>query len=189
MPTTKGDSEAPGFGNISSSNCCNTTGGDSVAFSKWREANINDDDYNRGDTDAPAKSDGDDVDVDPAVLFRMFGEEDDEDVFEDVRYEYKTNSSSASADASSTSITTTTTATVEIRHHGAYPNSTGLAVWRGAEILARFLCDQQRSCDNDNDDRGVVAMRRKKVLEVGAGGKLITIPTSTTVSTVRSKLR
>jgi hypothetical protein len=164
MPTTKGDSDAPGFGNT---NNCNTpsTGGDvhSVAFSKWRESNINDDDYIRGDTDAvPVKSDGDDNGVDPAVLFRMFGEDDD-DVFEEVRYEYKTT-------PTTTTPAPTAATTVVIRHHGAYPNSTGLAVWRGAEILARFLCDQQQN-DNANDDKGVVAMRRKKVLEVGAGGK------------------
>ena len=167
MPTTKGDSEAPEI-DRSNTTTSGSSGDNSVAFSKWRESNINDDDYIRGDTNAvPAKSDGDDDGVDPAFFFRMFGEDDDEDVFEEVRYEYKTTTTTASSTTTPSAATT-----VAIRHHGAYPNSTGLAVWRGSEILARFLCDQQqRSCENDNNDRGVVAMRRKKVLEIGAGGK------------------
>lgn len=162
-----------------------TNGGEnSVAFSKWREVDINDDDYARGDTDAPVdnKTQSEDSDdEDPASFFRMFGEEDEEDVYEDVRYDYQTPSSSLSSSPSSASTTTTT---VVIRHHGAYPNSTGLAVWRGSEILARFLCDQQQLCDNKNSNNsndqdgetetttGVVEVRQKKVLEVGAGAGL-----------------
>ena len=125
------------------------------AFSKWSEADINDVDYARGDTDAPAKITETDVEDDPEAFLQMFGKEADEDVYEDVQYDY--NNPPA-------------TTTVMIRHHADYPNSTGLAVWRGSEILARFLCDQQRLCDETSD--GVVQVRQKKVLEVGAGAGL-----------------
>ncbi len=133
-----------------------------AAFSKWSEADINDENYANGDTDAPAKVDSDEKD-DPATFFQMFGQindDDDDDLYEEVPYEYKIPS-------------TKETTTVTIRHHGEYPNSTGLAVWRGSEILARFLCDQQRLCDDDSDtSKGVVQVRQKKVLEVGAGAGL-----------------
>ena len=143
MPEVQGDSET-------------------ATFSKWLEADINNEDYARGDTDAPAKIVDDD---DDDALIRMFGQQDDEDVYEEVPYDYKTNNSSMTA----------TTTSVIIRHHGEYPNSTGLAVWRGSEILARFLCDQQQLCDSSETreaTNGVVEIRQKKVLEVGAGAGL-----------------
>jgi len=181
MPINKDNSEAPGLvnNNDNSSNNSNNSNNsnsnskgdnDSVAFSKWRESNINDDDYNRDDTQANNDADdSSDSDDDPAVLFRMFGEEDEEDVYEEVRYDYEIPLSSVSPSSSTT--------TVVIRHHGAYPNSTGLAVWRGAEILARFICDQQLRCDTEEAPVSVsvadaVAMRHKKVLEVGSGAGL-----------------
>lgn len=135
---------------------------DSATFSEWREADINDEDYARGDTDAPAKIVGYD---DDDALIRIFGQQDEDDVYEEVPYEYQTNDSS----------TASTTTSVVIRHHGEYPNSTGLAVWRGSEILARFLCDQQQLCDsgeNSETTNGIVDIRQKKVLEVGAGAGL-----------------
>lgn len=136
-----------------------------VAFAKWREFNIHDDDYTNGgegdeqrnkknDDDDDGASDSDD-EGDPAMLFRMFEAEDDEDVYEEVRYDYENGDDKS-------------TTTVEIRHHGAYPNSTGLAVWRGAEILARFLCDRQQQ----QQPGWVADVGGKKVLEVGAGAGL-----------------
>lgn len=124
------------------------------AFSKWSEADINDEDYVRGDTDAPVKIAESEEEDDPEAFLQMFGKEADEDVYEDVQYDYNNP---------------TGTTTVMIRHHADYPNSTGLAVWRGSEILARFLCDQQRLCD---ESEGVVQVHQKKVLEVGAGAGL-----------------
>ena len=146
-----------------------------ATFSKWREADINDDDYIRDDTDAPAKIDSEGGE-DPAAFFRMFGQEDEEDVYEEVYYEYETASTKTTTKA------TATKTSVVIRHHGEYPNSTGLAVWRGSEILARFLCDQQRLCDdsknkneNENVANGIVSIRQKNILEVGAGAGLPSI--------------
>lgn len=157
MPEAQGHPEASVITSTSSSNKVE----DSAAFSKWREADVNDDDYIRGDTDAAAKVvDEDDEDA----LIRMFGQQDDEDVYEEVPYEYGRNDSS-----------TTTTTSIVIRHHGEYPNSTGLAVWRGSEILARFLCHQQQLCDSNEESEtgnGVVRISQKKVLEVGAGAGL-----------------
>jgi hypothetical protein len=140
--------------------------GEDFAFSKWREVNINDDDYTRGDADAAAKIETEHDDgEDPALQFRMFGEEDEEDVFEEVRYDYATPTADATTSASTTAVV--------IRHHAAYPNSTGLAVWSGSEILARFLCDQQRLSGTSGDTTASVAnVRQKKVLEVGAGAGL-----------------
>ena len=160
---------------------------ESQTFSKWREFNINDDGDNDDDDDDDkngavnnnSKNDSRSEDEeDTAGLFRMFDTEDDEDVYEDVRYDYPT-----------TTTTSTEADTVTIRHHGAYPHSTGLAVWRGAEILARFLCDQQQqhqqrqrqqresTTANDttkekDDEEFVVNLRNKKVMEVGAGAGL-----------------
>ncbi|VEU34413.1 unnamed protein product [Pseudo-nitzschia multistriata] len=139
---------------------------DPPMFSKWREFNINDE---ARDGDGGA---GGENEEDTAGLFCMFDEE--EDVYEDVRYDYP--SFFAEGDGAST------TTTVTIRHHGAYPNSTGLAVWRGAEFLARFLCDAQQEADrkagreeDGGSGIGVAAVRGKKVLEVGAGAGLPSI--------------
>ena len=71
MPEVQGDSESPVVEGP-------------ATFSKWREADINDEDYARGDTDAPAKIVDDD---DDDALIRMFGQQDDDDIYEEVPYE------------------------------------------------------------------------------------------------------
>mmetsp|Transcript_10524 Transcript_10524/g.30782 ORF Transcript_10524/g.30782 Transcript_10524/m.30782 type:complete len:365 (-) Transcript_10524:307-1401(-) len=156
---------------------------DNPVFSKWREFNIND---VKDDDDADDKEDS-------VGLFSMFDTKDEQDVYEDVRYDYPSSllrcsvnvwagnscgeiTADVDVDSSVTSVT--------IRHHGDYPNSTGLAIWRGAEIMSRFLCDAQQNLDNDNDECSedvtigsirMAALRHKRVLEVGAGAGLPSI--------------
>jgi hypothetical protein len=173
---------------------------ESCTFSNWREFNIHDD----GDDDDDNKNNGNIIDEngeeeeeeeDTAYLFRLFDTEDDDDIYEDVPYEYPMPMST------STSMTeddndddndnekgdaTNCTKIVTIRHHSAYPNSTGLAVWRGAEILARYLCvceqqlllQQKVGIKADNSESKttdfIVQVQNKKVLELGAGaGKFL----------------
>ena len=187
---------------------------ESCTFSNWREFNIHDDDCygDDDDDDGDNENDGDGkvVEEDTAYLFRLFDEEDDDDTYEDIFYEYpmpiltsmtmtgdeNNNDHDNDIDSDSNSDNDNEkvdaakcTKIVTIRHHSAYPNSTGLAVWRSAEILARYLCvcEQQQqqqqllqqkvgiktdSRENKTTD-SFVQVQNKKVLELGAGaGKL-----------------
>ena len=200
---------------------------ESCTFSNWREFNIHDDDCygddddDDGDGDSKnngsvknenGKGDGKGVEEDTAYLFRLFDEEDDDDTYEDIFYEYpmpiltsmtmtgdennndhdndNDNDSDSNSDSDNEKVDAAKcTKIVTIRHHSAYPNSTGLAVWRSAEILARYLCvcEQQQqqqqllqqkvgvkrdSRENKTTDF-FVQVQNKKVLELGAGaGKL-----------------
>ena len=192
---------------------------ESCTFSNWREFNIHDDDCYGDDDDDDGdsknngsvknengKGDGKGVKEDTAYLSRLFDEEDDDDIYEDIFYEYPmpmlTSMTMTEDDNNSDSDSNSDndndnekvdaakcTKIVTIRHHSAYPNSTGLAVWRGAEILARYLCvcEQQQqqqqllqqkvgvkrdSRENRTTDF-FVQVQNKKVLELGAGaGKL-----------------
>ena len=116
----------------------------------------------------------DDENPDCALVFQMFGtEENDADIYEDVLYEYSTDMHdcrnihdiTAEKEKEET-VKTTRRKTVMIRHHRAYPNSTGLAVWKGSEILARYVCDGK----NNNNWLGQI--QTQKVLEIGAGAGL-----------------
>ena len=197
---------------------------ESCTFSNWREFNIHDDDcYGDDDDDDDGdsknngsvkkengKGDGKGVEEDTAYLFRLFDEEDDDDTYEDIFYEYpmpiltsmtmtgdennndhdNDNDSDSNSDSDNKNADAAKcTKIVTIRHHSAYPNSTGLAVWRSAEILARYLCvcEQQqqqqqllqqkvgvkRDSREDKTTDFFVQVQNKKVLELGAGaGKL-----------------
>ena len=182
---------------------------ESCTFSNWREFNIHDDDcYGDDDDDDDNKNNGsvknenrkgEGVGEDTAYLFRLFDEEDDDDVYEDIIYEYPMpmltsmtmteDDNNSDGDSNSDNDNEKVDAAkctkiVTIRHHSAYPNSTGLAVWRSAEILARYLCvcEQQQqqqllqqkvgiktdSRENKTTD-SFVQVQNKKVLELGAG--------------------
>ena len=178
---------------------------ESCTFSNWREFNIHDDDCygDDDDDDGDNENDGDGkvVEEDTAYLFRLFDEQDDDDIYEDIFYEYTmpmltsmtmteddNNNNNNSDNDNVKADAAKCTKIVTIRHHSAYPNSTGLAVWRSAEILARYLCvcEQQqqqqllqqkvgikRDSREDKTTDFFVQVQNKKVLELGAGaGKL-----------------
>ena len=178
---------------------------ESCTFSNWREFNIHDDDCygDDDDDDGDNENDGDGkvVEEDTAYLFRLFDEQDDHDIYEDIFYEYTmpmltsmtmteddNNNNNNSDNDNVKADAAKCTKIVTIRHHSAYPNSTGLAVWRSAEILARYLCvcEQQqqqqllqqkvgikRDSREDKTTDFFVQVQNKKVLELGAGaGKL-----------------
>jgi hypothetical protein len=175
-------------------------------FSNWREFNIHDDDddcYGDDDDESDNEDNGNvinengegvGVEEDTVYLFRLFDTENDDDIFEDIIYEYPMPTQMPMQMLTSMTMTeddndndsekvdaTMCTKIVTIRHHSAYPNSTGLAVWRSAEILARYLCEceqqlllQQKvgiitdSSGNKTTDSSV-QVQNKKVLELGAG--------------------
>jgi len=160
------------------------------AVANWREVNIHDNETDAGAGAGAGEGDGenarchiddpvtndddDDENPDCALVFQMFGtEEDDADIYEDVLYEYSTDMHDyhnihniTAEEEKEETVKTTRRKTVMIRHHSAYPNSTGLAVWKGSEILARYLCDGK----NNNNWLGQI--QSQKVLEVGAGAGL-----------------
>lgn len=98
----------------------------------------------------------------------MFDNGRSDSTYEDVIYEFPmltllqdhTTTPSATQMSKSTIGPSTDDTTISIRHNGDYPFSTGLAVWGGSELMAKYLIQRPE------------IVQAKKVLELGAGAGL-----------------
>jgi predicted nicotinamide N-methyase len=124
---------------------------------EWREVNVHDDDDSKddgctfdeskerygeekkehdiddNDDDDNHKYDNDEEQGNRDNALRLFDQTTEENRYEDVDYDFRTNTTISDHAAG------TTVPPLTIRHQADYPFSTGLAVWGGSELLAKYL--------------------------------------------------
>jgi predicted nicotinamide N-methyase len=143
----------------------------------WREVNIHADDDDDDDDDNQQQDDqgGDEHDdADDAVISRNIfdtmttTENGDDQTYEDVEYNFPFITPDCTEEESARSATTNRIPQLIIRHQGEYPYSTGLAVWGGSELLAKYLILNSSK---------LLLRGTSSVMELGAGTGLCGIVT------------
>ena len=140
---------------------------------EWREVNIHDDDENN--------SNDDDSDTVDDILFRNIfdtaatattttttdKDNDGDPKYEDVEYDFPLiiHQQPTSENTKEETATSNRIPKLVIRHQGEYPYSTGLAVWGGSELLAKYLIMNSSIQHLLRREQGTCC----NVMEIGAG--------------------
>ena len=106
----------------------------------WREYNIHDNDDDEGSDDDEAAA--------AASSFNLFATTDPDDIYETISYPDLLPRQHADCP----------NPTIALRAHKQYENSTGMAVWKGSEVMAAFLLQHEATM-----------VQNRTICELGAG--------------------
>ena len=115
-------------------------GGADTTDRVWREYNIHDNDDDEGSDDDEAAA--------AASSFNLFATTDPDDIYETISYPDLLPRQHADCP----------NPTIALRAHKQYENSTGMAVWKGSEVMAAFLLQHEATM-----------VQNRTICELGAG--------------------